>query len=288
MILGQDREAVIENIRGAAESGDFYAKVELHDPVLTEAQSRAVIDRYMVDRRRFSFRVKTAVAMGFADLAGAVINRDTCTVGAEAIPPIPGGVILTSNHFGPLENTVIRRYAKQYLKKKVRVVSQVTNFAMPGAIGFLMNYAGTIPLAGDLRYLEGDFLSVLEERMRAGEGVLIYPEQEMWFNYRKPRPPKRGAYHFAAKLQVPVLSCFVEIRDTDKADTEEFCKVQYILHVLGLLWPDPQKTVRTNSIELAEKDYAMKKAAYEAAYGKPLDYRFSPEDIAGWTGGRNG
>ena len=34
MIIGDNRKAVIENIKRSAENGDFYAKVELNDPVL--------------------------------------------------------------------------------------------------------------------------------------------------------------------------------------------------------------------------------------------------------------
>jgi len=34
-------------------------------------------------------------------------------------------------------------------------------------------------------------------------------------------------------------------------------------------------------------DELVKKAAYEAAYGKPMDYRFEPDDIAGWKYGSN-
>jgi len=33
-------------------------------------------------------------------------------------------------------------------------------------------------------------------------------------------------------------------------------------------------------------DYQQKKAAYEAAYDKPLTYRAEPDDIAGWRGNR--
>ena len=32
---------------------------------------------------------------------------------------------------------------------------------------------------------------------QGGEKVLVYPEQSMWWNYRKPRPLKSGAFKFA-------------------------------------------------------------------------------------------
>lgn len=284
MIIGGDREKVIENIRSAAARGDFNAKVEINDPVLSPQESKAVTDRYLAKRNTAGFKFKSFLARKLTDAATGIINRNTVIKGQECLSSLGGGAVITSNHFGPLENTVIRRLVKITGKKRLNIVSQVTNFAMDGIIGFLMNYSDTVPLSDDFRYLNGDFISVLSELMQNKEMVLIYPEQEMWFNYRKPRPFKRGAYFFAAKLNVPVVSCFVEIQDTPQKDTEEFYKVKYVLHVLGVLYPDPQKDVRTNSFELCEKDYALKKSAYEKAYGKELDYTFENCDIAGWTG----
>ena len=114
--------------------------------------------------------------------------------------------------------------------------------------------------------------------------MLIYPEQEMWFNYRKPRPPKRGAYYFAAKCGVPVISCFTEMTELDERDNEQFKKVRYILHVLPPIYPEKGLTVRENSLKMMERDYEQKKRAYESAYGKPLSYEFSKKDIAGFVG----
>ncbi len=282
MIIGENRPAVIENIRAAAESGDFHKKVELNDPVLTAAEARRVTDRYLAARKTAPFRLKTRLARAMANAATALVNRDTEIVGDAGDAALAHGVIFTSNHFSPLENTVIRHFARRKGFRSLDIVSQVTNFAMTGVIGFLMNYADTIPLAPDARYMTHDFLDVLRERLDAGAAVLIYPEEEMWFNYRKPRPPKRGAYYFAAKLGRPVVSCFVEILDLPEPDGEGFRKVRYRLHILGEIYPDPSKSVRDASAEMCRTDYALKKAAYEKAYGKPLTYAFSPDDIAGW------
>ena len=74
----------------------------------------------------------------------------------------------------------------------------------------------------------------------------------------------------------------LEMVDLEVPDTEEFLQVQYRLHVLGTLYPDPAKSLRENTAALAEADYALKRAAYERIYGKPLTYDFEPSDIAGW------
>ena len=283
MILGDNRRAVIENIRTCAENGDFHSKVELGDPVLSAEQNRNITDAYLENRKRLTFNLKTASAVTMAQIATRMINKNTEIVGLEKIPQNLGGVLITSNHFSPVENTVIRHLTNTLGRRRLNIISQTTNFAMPGVIGFLMNYADTIPISTEPRYLARDFLSVLKEKLvLRKEAVLLYPEQEMWFNYRKPRPPKGGAYFFAAKLNVPIISCFVEIVDTPKDDTPEFRQVKYILHVLDVLLPDAEKSVRENTEILSERDYALKKACYETVYGKKLTYTFENSDIAGW------
>lgn len=284
MILGNERPAVIENICAAAENGDFYAKVELNDPTLTPEESKKIIETHLQNRNTFSFRAKSWAARRITDTLTFALNQNTKIVGLEKAAALNGGAFITSNHFSPVENTAIRRMVRKLGKKRLPIVSQVTNLAMPGLVGFLMNYADVIPLSDDLQYMHLDFSRLLEEFLEKGEYILIYPEQEMWFHYRKPRPPKRGAYHFAARLNAPVISCFVEQRNLPQKDTTEFSKVQFIVHVLDVLYPDPAKSVKENSETMCKKDYELKKAAYEAAYGKPLDYGFENTDIAGWLG----
>lgn len=285
MIIGENRQAVIENIRNCAEKGLFNDKVELNDPVLTPQQEKAITDAYMENRNHPVFRLKSALCTGIIRQAAKILNRDTRIDGLENIPEDLGGVIITSNHFSPLENTVIRHLVTTLGRRDLGIISQTSNFAMSGPIGVLMNYGDTIPISTNPRYLAKDFLSILKERLvEKQQAILLYPEQEMWFHYRKPRPPKNGAYFYAAKLNVPILSCFVEILDREEDDTPEFRKVSFVLHVLGVLTPDPEKSVRENTEELASRDYALKCRCYEQCYGKKLCYDFEPADIAGWKG----
>lgn len=281
MLIGNDRDKVVENIKRAAESGDFYAKVEIGDPDLTDEEAKKLVADHIASRRTLGYKLRRFGARAAARVVGDKINKSTEVVGEADERAFDGGFIITSNHFGPLENTVISHYARQH-GKRLNIVSQVTNFAMTGFLGFFMNYADTIPLPRDPHQMARDFYSVLEECIGRKEGILIYPEQEMWFNYRKPRPPRSGAYHFAAKLGCPIVSCFMEIIATDTKETEEFYETRYRLHVLGTLTCDPAKSVRENVAELSAADYALKKAAYEKCYGEPLDYTFSPRDIAGY------
>lgn len=284
MIIGSDRVAVIENIRRSVENGDFFAKVEIGDPILTTAQSNEIINGYLCRRKTLKYKLRAHVARQIANIMTYAINRDTEICGIEKLRGLSGGAIITSNHFSPTENTGIRYLTRKLDKRRLNIVSQETNLAMPGFIGFLMNYADIIPISGNIHYTQREFVEILSEHLEKNEYILIYPEEEMWFNYRKPRPPKPGAYYYAARLGVPIISCFIEQQDLPAMDNGEFRKVRFVVHVLGAIHPDPAKTVWQNSAEMSRTDYEMKKEIYEKVYKKPLEYSFDASDIAGWTG----
>ncbi len=285
MKVQASKRALIEQIRLNAEEGNFYEKTETGDPILTKEESLDIVKSYVRQRNTATYKMKRAVALRLARAATKRINRDTVIVGAERIPADLGGVLITSNHFSPEENTVIRHLVHSLGRRRLGIVCQSTNFAFGGMVGFLMNYADTIPVCADPHYLAHDFYALLRERLvEQGDAVLIYPEEELWYRYRKPRPPRNGAYFYASKLNVPILSCFVEIVDTNETENEEFSRVRHVLHVLGVLYPDPALPARENMKRLASEDYALKKACYERVYGKALSYRFEEGDIAGWRG----
>ena len=91
--------------------------------------------------------------------------------------------------------------------------------------------------------------------------MLIYPEQSMWWNYRKPKPLKKGAYTFAARNNVPVLPCFITMEDSD------------ILGDDG----DERKSRAENIEAMRTKNYEVWKQIYEETYGEKLVYSCQQE-----------
>lgn len=282
MIVGENKKEVIKNIEKAVDKKEFNQKVEINDPKLTSEEKSKIVKRYLKNRNKLTFKTKTKIAKSTISFLTKVLEKDTQIVGEENIRDIKGGAIITSNHFNPLDNLIIQKLAKEVCKKRLYIIGQETNLAMTGMIGFFMNYSDIIPISNQISYMKKEFPEVIKEKLQKGNLILIYPEQEMWFNYKKPRPLKEGAYYFAAKNNVPIISCFVEMVETDKKDTEEFNKVNYILHILKPIYPNANKTVKENSEIMMETDYNQKKEAYEKAYNRELNYVFEiNEDIAG-------
>ena len=105
MIIGENRPAVIKNIKAAATNGDFYKKVELNDPVISAAQAKDITDKYLSSHKTFSYKSKAFLARCIADAATAFINKNTEIIGEIDCDVLKNGAIITSNHFSPIENT---------------------------------------------------------------------------------------------------------------------------------------------------------------------------------------
>ncbi|MCC8136829.1 MAG: 1-acyl-sn-glycerol-3-phosphate acyltransferase [Clostridiales bacterium] len=282
MLIGGNKEQVIANMKAASERGDLNCKVEMDDPLLSDEDRERIARRYLDNYNTLGYRFCNICARALTDTATRILNRNTKIEGLENIRDIHGGAIVTSNHFSPLDNTAVRKAMNRAGYRRLFIVSQETNLAMKGWIGFLMNHEDIIPLVNNSEYLHKCFGPMIRKCLRQGQAILIYPEQEMWFHYRKPRPPKRGAYYYAALNHVPVISCFVEIQELPGLENEEFHRTRYVMHILQPIYPDPEKSTRENSQKMMRLDYQQKAEAYEKAYGKKLTYDFETDDIAGW------
>ncbi len=104
--------------------------------------------------------------------------------------------------------------------------------------------------------------------MGRGDLVLIYPEQAMWWNYRKPRPTKPGAFFYAAKFRVPIVPIFVTMQDQNALDQYGFPKQAYTIHVMPPIYPDENKTLRENEVSMQEQNRTLCREKYREVYGK--------------------
>ena len=284
MIIGGSKKEVINNIKKNIENNELNKKVEIGDPNLSEDEIQKYINDFYRNKKKLSYFFKNKIANKTVKKISKELYPDIKINGLEKLDlaDLSNGAIVTSNHFNPLDSYNIRKIVEEKLHKKLYIVVQDTNLAMPGFLGFLFNNIEVIPLSKSPNYIIKKFVPELKKILSKGDFILIYPEEEMWFNYRLPRPCKRGAYQFAHELDVPVISCFVKMIDTDKTDNDEFNKVKYEVSINKVIYPEAGESVKSDSRKMAEVDYEARKKAYEDAYNKKLNYEFDKSDIAGW------
>lgn len=267
-----ERLAILEKIRELEKQGgeSFYVDVE-DDPSGHELRPDEV--DYL--RVKFSSKCKTLVSRAVAAVLQPIVRKSLQirVVGEENLAGITGGAIITSNHFSIYENIAVKEVADRVAGRHrfYRVIKGL-NYFQPGWIGFLMKNCDTLPLSKNLKTLRL-FEAALEKLLADDALVLVYPEQAMWWNYRKPRPPKAGAYHYAAKFGVPIIPVFVTMEDADALDEYGFPKQKYTVHVMPPLYPDREKTLRENERAMQSENYTLCREKYREVYGE--EARFS-------------
>ncbi len=286
MIFGDNREAVIKNIQKAANERDFTAKAEIGDPQMTLDERLKLVNDFWENCNSLSSKINNQIGHAMLTAFTKALAGSTEFKGLENLNNLPiGGAIVTANHFNQIDSLPIKLLANK-MHHQLSIVIEDTNLMLPGFFRYLMNYVGTIPLVQSASYIGNEFPKHLSKALAQNNWVLIYPEQEMWWNYRKPRKLQRGAYYFAAKQNVPAISLFIEIKDLPKTEKKDpnFYETKYIVHVLPPIFPDVSLSANENAHKMMEQDYQQKVAAYEKIYGKKLNYDFTDWDIAGWRG----
>lgn len=204
-----------------------------------------------------------------------IINK---TEGLEHLSGVKGAVI-TCNHFHPMDSFIMQRVfdASKHPKRLYRVIREGNYTSFPGFYGFLMRHCDTLPLSANVQTMK-KFLAAVQQVLADGNCLLIYSEQSMWWQYRKPKPQKPGAFDIAVKNNVPVVPCFITMADTDKLDADGFPVQEYTPHIGAPIWPDKNIPKQTAREKLKQQTEKFCREIYETTYGIPLSYSCESSD----------
>ena len=194
-------------------------------------------------------------------------------VGIENFLNVNGGAIVTCNHFNACDNYAVWRAFKPYMKRKrlYKVIREGNFTNSPEPFGFIMRHCNTLPLSSNMDTMK-KFMNAVDVLLKRGEKILVYPEQGMWWNYRKPRPMKDGAFRFAVSSGVPVLPVFITMRDSDVLDGDGFYVQKYTVNILPAIYPDGNLTKKQNIEKLKSENYKRWVETYEKFYNTKLVY----------------
>ena len=268
-----ERMRILEKIEKLEREGKFDQDVEL-DPPSKELLPDAVDYMRKSFLKRFQSKFAFMIARRF--VKKLIKNKQMIIKeikGIEHFKNLEGGAIITCNHFNPFDSFAIQMVydASEKKKKFYRVIKEGNYTSFPGFYGFLMRHCNTLPLSSNFETMK-EFLKATSMLLKDGNFVLVYPEQSLWWNYRKPKPLKKGAFNLASKNKVPVLPCFITMEDSDVKDENGFFVQEYTVHVLPPIYPDENKPASKNADEMLDKNYKAWKEVYESVYKTKLTY----------------
>lgn len=195
--------------------------------------------------------------------------------GMENLSNLKTGAILTCNHFNPFDCFTIEktfRLSGQAKTKRLHKVIREGNYTnFPGLYGFFFRNCDTLPLSSNKRTMV-EFMKAVDTLLKKGDFILIYPEQSMWWNYRKPKPLKHGAFKIAVRNNVPVIPIFITMSDSDVIGDDGFPIQEYTVNIAEPIYPDNNLSQRERTEKILNKNFEVWKKIYEDFYGIPLEY----------------
>lgn len=274
----QSRLEVIERIKQYEAEGKWDKDAEIDVPA--KPILPGTVD---FKRRKLSSRIKAYFAFVSARRFMDVLKTQKQfvlkeIVGFENIENLEGGAVITCNHFNALDSFAIQEVFDKLHRQKAhsksrlfRVITEANYTTYPGFYGKLMRNCNTLPLSTNHKVMN-EFMHATIDLLKEGNFVIIYPEQSMWWNYRKPKPVKRGGFTIALKAKVPVIPCFITMRDTDVVDGDGFFVQEYTIHVGKPIYAPKEGNRIEASEEMMKENYSQWKSIYEKTYEIPLSY----------------
>ena len=270
------RIAVLKKIEELEKAGRFDEDVE-EDPPSKELKPEDI--NYL--HKTLTERMRTKYAFKLASWFLNALRRNNQfivedIIGIENYRDLDSGAIITCNHFSPLDSFVMeiayrKSHQRLHRRKFFRIIREGNYTSFPGFYGFLMRNCNTLPLSSNKSTMK-KFIKAVDKLLQKGQLILIYPEQSMWWNYRKPKPVKKGGFTFAAKNNVPVLPCFITMEDSEFKDGDGLPVQKYTINIAKPIYPDKNKSMPENVEYLIKEHNKAWKEIYEKAYGIPLTY----------------
>ena len=277
----KERLEILEKIKKLEKNGIFDVDVENDPPTIPLEPDD--ID-YLKSSRLSQLKSKMATKMA-ERLVNDLIKENKLIIkevkGLENLKNIQSGAIITCNHFNPFDSFTVEkvfRIAGQDKNRKLFKVIREGNYTnFPGLYGFFFRNCDTLPLSSNKRTMM-EFIKAVDVILKRGDFILVYPEQSMWWNYRKPKPLKKGAFNFAARSKVPVIPIFITMEDSEFIGEDGFPIQEYTVNIGKVIYPDCNLSEKENTEMMMNKNYETWKQIYEDFYGVKLEYDILEEN----------
>lgn len=192
--------------------------------------------------------------------------------GIENLEAIDTGAIITCNHFSPFDNFAVQKVFERVQKKgqKMWKIIREGNYTNPPCLKFFFKNCDTLPLSSNMHVM-GDFLRAVKTLLNRGDFILIYPEESLWPNYKKPKPLKDGAFKFAVRNNVPVVPIFITFNDSGKVDKSGQSIQKYTVNVCPAIYPKEDMKTKENIEYMKNENSRMWNEIYEGFYSETLE-----------------
>lgn len=231
----------------------IYYNDELNDEFSTaKIEPRVIDENYKYKHGSlwnfFSFIVQNILSMpikiGYAKLKFRIKY-----VGREKLKKYKDiGYFVYANHTQVFADTFIPSIAV-FSKRNFLIVNPENISVKP--FGWLIELLGAIPVPGNKAAMK-NFLEVIDDKIRKGCSITIYPEAHIWPYYTKIRPFKSVSFAYPVNLKKPVFC----VTNTYQSYGRDGNKVKIVSYIDGPFWTDESiSTMKGQKLDLRNRVY---------------------------------
>lgn len=263
--IAKDRLEVFEKIKEKEMLGGehYFEDVENDPPTKTLMPEDVDYLKKKLSSKFKYFSIKRVVGKM---LRGYAVEHKIEVVGLENLAKVKGGAVVTTNHFNYFDTApFLYSLKKAKDKRKFHVVIREGNYQIPGLFGSILRNYATFPLSSNLKTTM-NLNKAIDTVLAKGHLLLVYPEQAMWWNYKKPRKYRIGAYRWASRNNVPVIPCFTTMEDMDEFEDNGLPKQKLTYHIGEPIYPDSNLDAKQNAQMMMDKNKEFTISVYEKVY----------------------
>lgn len=182
----------------------FYSGFD-QDFAETANQAFTLPEDYRFVRTDIGSRLLSGLIYGAALVFSAVYCRLVLHMRVKGNACLRGahdGFFIYGNHTQPFGDVFIP--ALCVFPRRIYTVVSPANYGIP-VIGKLLPFLGALPLIPSVHGYR-ELLRAMEQRLRAGHPIVLYPEAHVWKYYTSIRPFPEAAFGYPVKFDNPVFA----------------------------------------------------------------------------------
>lgn len=234
--------------------GEYKPKIFYYDEVTddflaTKKQDYVLPDDYVYMPKGILYKIKSAVIYFFAKIYAFFCCKFYLRVtikNRKVIKKVKHtGYFIYGNHTNPLNDAFTPALVAN---KRIYTICSPANFGIP-IMGLVLKELGGIPL-GKNQKQKKEFRETVDQRIKEGKCVVIYPEAHLWPYYTGVRDFPNKSFKYPVDLNVPIF-CM-----TTTYQKSKFFEVPKItVYVDGPFYKDERLSVEENREKLKQDIY---------------------------------
>ena len=179
------------------------------------------------------------------------------------------GYFIYGNHTQPFADTLIPSMAN--FPKRNFFIVHPDNVSMPGVKTFV-ELCGALPIPCDIGGMK-HFLRAIEDKIRKGQSVTIYPEAHIWPYYTGIRPFKAVSFQYPVKLDCPVYAMTNTYRKRGRSGS----RADIVTYIDGPFYPDASLKPKDRQQDLRDRVYRCMEERSQESNIQVIEYRKKEE-----------